>query len=164
MKKTSKTTSKTTNKITSKKSSKYTSKKSTKKSSKPASKKSSKNNSINQIIKNINSIKKKLSDKNIKENFWVICDRVDFKPLTKIIIKDNEEIKSIIRSIKELRDHLLDEKGEFYIGKKFANIKVQINTDILTKLTNLNYKGQINKSILLINSLKFTRVFGRFFL
>jgi hypothetical protein len=118
------------------------------------SKKNSKNNNINQIIKNINSIKKKLSDKNIKENFWVISDRVDFKPLTKIIIKDEDEIKSSIRSIKEIRDHLLDEKGEYYIGKKFANIKVQINSDILTKLTNLKYKGVINKAILIHKDFK----------
>jgi len=145
---TSKKTSKSSSKKTSKQGSKKTSKQGSKQTSKQGSKLGSKNNNINQIIKNINSIKKKLSDKNIRENFWVICDRVDFKPLTKIIIKNDEEVKSIIRSIKELRDHLLYEKGEFYIGKKFANIKVQIYTDILSKLTNLNYKGQINKSIL----------------
>jgi hypothetical protein len=145
-KKTSKITSKKTSKQNSKKTSKQTSKKNSKKTSKQTSKK--KSNNINQIIKNINSVKKKLDDKNIKENFWVICDRVDFKPLTKIILKDDEEIKSIIRSIKEIRDHLLDEKGEYYAGKKFANIKVQIHTDVLTKLTNLKYKGPINNSIL----------------
>jgi hypothetical protein len=150
---TSKTTSKITSKTTSKKISKKTSKKNSKQASKTTSK--SKSNNINQIIKNINSVKKKLTDKNIKENFWVICDRVDFKPLTKIIVKDNdEEIKSIIRSIKEIRDHLLDEKGEYYSGKKFANIKVQIHTDILTKLINLKYKGPINNSILLHKDFK----------
>ena len=56
--------------------------------------------------------------------FWVLADRIDFKPLIKTIIKNNEEIKNIIHSIKEIRDNLLDEKGEYYKGKKLASIKI----------------------------------------
>jgi hypothetical protein len=118
------------------------------------SKKSSskKNNSIKDIIKNITTFRNKLNEKNIKENFWVICDRADFKPLTKIIIKEDDEdeieIKTIIHSIKEIRDHILDEKGEYYKGKKMANLKVTFNNDIINKITKLKYKGVINNSIL----------------
>jgi hypothetical protein len=77
-----------------------------------------------------------------------LSDRADFKPLTKTIIKDDEEFKTIIHSIKELRDHLLDEKGEYYKGKKLASIKITFYEDIINKLEKLNYNGVINNSVL----------------
>jgi hypothetical protein len=164
-KKNSKTTSKTTSKTASKKKSKVTSKKNSKvaskKNSKVASKKNSKvtskvtskitskkGNTIKNIKKNVQTIKKKLEDKNMTNVFWVLSDRADFKPLIKTVIKDEEEIKTIIHSIKELRDHLLDEKGEYYKGKKLASIKITFNEDIINKLENLNYSGTLNNSIL----------------
>lgn len=157
-KKLSKKTSKLVSKKNSKKVSKKVSNKSIKqnsKNNKVPSKKTSKNVSINKnvnslknIKKNIQTLKKKLEDKNMTNVFWVISDRADFKPLTKIVIKDEEEIKTIIHSIKELRDHLLDEKGEYYKGKKLASIKINFIDDIVNKLDKLNFTGLLNNSIL----------------
>lgn len=134
--------------------SKINSKKSSKKISKQNSKKSSKNNSKNKnslknIKNNLMSIKKKLEEKKMTNVFWVLADRIDFKPLTKTIIRNDEEIKNIIHSIKEIRDNLLDEKGEYYKGKKLASVKINFNDDISNKLEKCNFKGFLNNSILL---------------
>jgi len=105
-------------------------------------------NSLKNIKKNIFIIKKKLEEKNMTNIFWVISDRADFKPLTKIIIKKDEEIKTIIHSIKELRDNFLDEKGEYYKGKKMASIKIIFYDDIVNELNKINFNGFLNDSML----------------
>ena len=150
----SKKNSKVASKINSKKSSKIPSKQISKQNSKQNSKKTSKNNSKNKnslknIKNNLMSIKKKLEEKKMTNVFWVLADRIDFKPLMKIIIKNDEEIKNIIHSIKEIRDNLLDEKGEYYKGKKLASIKINFNDDITNKLEKCKFKGLLNNSILL---------------
>ena len=154
-KKPSKISSKPLNKIYSKKSSKNSSKKSSKQISKISNKKQSnkinglKNtNTLKNIKKNILSVKKKLEEKKMTNIFWVLAERADFKPLTKTTIKDDEEIKTIIHSIKELRDNLLEEKGEYYKGKKLASIKIIFVSDTLNKLEKINYNGLLNNSIL----------------
>jgi hypothetical protein len=150
-KKPSKKTSKISSKISSKKQSKSSSKEPSKKISKQSSKNSSKiknGNTLKSIKKNIHMIKNKFEDKDMTNIFWILADRADFKPLTKTIIKGDEEIKTIIHSIKELRDHLLDEKGEYYKGKKLASIKITFYNDIINKLEKLNYNGPLNNSIL----------------
>lgn len=131
---------------------KQNSKKSSKQSSKKPSKKSNiklKNvNSLKNIKNNITLIKNKLEDKNMTNVFWVLADRADFKPLTKTIIRNDEEIKTVIHSIKELRDHLLDEKGEYYKGKKLASIKITFHEDVINKMHKTNYNGFLNNAIL----------------
>jgi hypothetical protein len=87
----------------------------------------------------------------------VIVDRFDFKPLTKIVIKKNEEVKSIIHSIKEIKDNLLNEKGEYYKNKKFASIKITFDIDTFNKLKKTTYSGLLNKSILLHKDYKFIK-------
>jgi len=142
----SKKNSKVASKINSKKSSKIPSKQNSKKTSKNNSKNK---NSLKNIKKNLMSIKKKLEEKKMTNVFWVLADRIDFKPLMKITIKNDEEIKNIIHSIKEIRDNLLDEKGEYYKGKKLASIKINFNDDITNKLEKCNFTGLLNNSILL---------------
>lgn len=172
-KKNSKVSSKITNKINSKKPSNISSKKQSKVSSKVNSKISSKNpskissktpskvsskkcsiinkkiNSLKNIKNNLSSVKKKLEEKKMTNVFWVLADRIDFKPLTKITIKDDEENRSVIHSIKEIRDNLLDEKGEYYKGKKLASVKITFYEDVINKLEKINYKGFLNNSILI---------------
>jgi hypothetical protein len=150
----SKTTSKQNSKNTSKQNSKNTSKQNSKNTSKKTSIKNKKEpkiknaHSFRNIKKNITLIKNKLEDKNLSNVFWVLADRADFKPLTKTVIRDDEEIKTIIHSIKELRDHMLDEKGEYYKGKKLASIKITIYEDVINKMEKSNYNGFINNTIL----------------
>ena len=100
------------------------------------------NYTLEQIKKNLVSFNKKIISKNMNNNFWVIADRSDFKPLKKINIKNNKEIKTNIHSIKEIRDNILDIKGEYYKDKKFADIKITINVEILEKINIINeYKN-----------------------
>jgi hypothetical protein len=157
-KKSSKTASKQPSKTASKQPSKTASKQPSKRPSKTTSKRpSKKGNTIKNIKKNVQTIKKKLEDKNMTNIFWVLSDRADFKPLIKTIIKDEEEFKTIIHSIKELRDHLLDEKGEYYKGKKLASIKITFNEDIINKLEKLKYSGTLNNSILVHKDFTFIK-------
>ncbi len=69
------------------------------------------NYTLEQIKKNLTTFNKKLINKNLNTNFWVIADRADFKPLKKITIIKKKEIKTNIHSIKEIKDNILDEKG-----------------------------------------------------
>jgi hypothetical protein len=144
----SKAGSKVVSKAGSKVVSKVVSKAGSKSGSKVGSKTNKKTNNIKQIKKNLESIKLKLEEKNMIDNFWVITDRSDFKPLTKIMTKDGDDVRTIIHSIKEIRDHILDDKGEYYKGKKLSNIKIIFNNDILTKLNKINYNGVLNNVIL----------------
>ena len=48
-----------------------------------------------------------------------------------------------------MKDNLLDEKGEYYKGKKLASIKITFHNDIVNKLENINYNGFLNNSLLL---------------
>ena len=107
------------------------------------------NYTLEQIKKNLTTFNKKIINKNLNTNFWVIADRADFKPLKKITIIKKKEIKTNIHSIKEIKDNILDEKGEYYKDKKFAEIKIIIDDDILSKTDNIReYKHIKNKIIL----------------
>jgi hypothetical protein len=118
------------------------------------------NYTLEQIQKNLLQFYKKLVNKNLHTNFWVIADRVDFKPLKKSIIIKKKDTKTLIHSIKEIRENLLDEKGEYYKDKKFAEIKITMNENILSKINDIRqYKNIKNKilfsvyiTIYLINS------------
>jgi hypothetical protein len=147
-KKRSKNTNKKESKISSKKNSKVKSKINSKTNKKLQSKIKN-SHTMRNIKKNIISIKKKLEDKKMTNVFWVLAERSDFKPLTKTVIKNNEEIKNIIHSMKEIRDNLLDEKGEYYKNKKLASIKISFHEDVINKLEKSNYNGFLNDSILL---------------
>lgn len=106
------------------------------------------NYTLEQIQKNLLLFYKKLVDKNLHSNFWVIADRVDFKPLKKSIKTKNKEIKTNIHSIKEIRENLLDEKGEYYKDKKFAEIKITMNENTLGKINNIRQYKNIKDKIL----------------
>jgi hypothetical protein len=102
---------------------------------------------IGNIQKNINTIKHKLEEKDMINIFWVIADRSDFRPLTRIM-NDKYETKTVIHSVKELRDNLLDEKGEYYKGKKIASIHINFDDTVINKLDKIQHGGIINKSLL----------------
>ena len=66
--------------------------------------------SLTQIKKNLTSFYKKITDKNMDENFWIIADRSDFQPLKRIIksqIKTKSNAFSII-------DHKLENQKSIY--------------------------------------------------
>jgi hypothetical protein len=168
------------------------------------------NYSLAQIKKNLSQFYKKILDKNLDENFWIIADRSDFQPLKRIIksqirantrlankkknsktgskkvskkgskagskkgskagskkgskvgsragskigskLGSRQLIKKVnIHSIKELKDHFLEGKGEYYKEKKFANIKITMNESILEKISDIkNYKDIKNEPIITV--------------
>lgn len=108
-----------------------------------------KNYTLQQIKKNLTKFNNKIIDKKLDSNFWIIVDRSDFKPIKRIINIKNKELKVNIHSIKEIRDNILDEKGEYYKDKKFADIKITIFEDILEQIDNIKeYKNLKNKILL----------------
>jgi hypothetical protein len=107
------------------------------------------NYTLEQIQKNLLTFNKKIISKNLNTNFWIIADRADFKPLKKIDTIKKKEIKTNIRSIKEIRDNILEEKGEYYKDKKFSEIKINVDEDILSKVNDIRqYKNIKNKIIM----------------
>ena len=110
------------------------------------------NNTLEQIQKNLLSFNKKIIAKNLNSNFWVIADRADFKPLKKVMIIKKKEIKSNIHSIKEIKDNILDKKGEYYKDKKFAEIKINLDESVLSKVNDIRqYKNIKNKNLLSVD-------------
>jgi hypothetical protein len=110
------------------------------------------NYTLEQIQKNLLLFYKKLVNKNLHTNFWIIADRVDFKPLKKSVIVKKKETKTNIHSIKEIRENLLDEKGEYYKDKKFAEIKITMDENILSKINDIRqYKTIKNKVLFSVN-------------
>jgi hypothetical protein len=110
------------------------------------------NYTLEQIQKNLMLFNKKIVNKNLDTNFWVIADRADFKPLKKSIVIKKKEIKTNIHSIKEIKENILDDKGEYYKDKKFAEIKITIDEDILPKINNIRqYKYIKNKIIISVH-------------
>lgn len=107
------------------------------------------NYTLEQIQKNLISFNKKIIDKNLNSNFWVIADRADFKPLKKISLNKKKENKLNIHSIKEVRENILDQKGEYYKDKKFAEIKIVMNEEILSKINKIQQYKNIKNKILL---------------
>lgn len=109
------------------------------------------NYTLEQIQKNLLLFNNKLINKNLHYNFWVIADRSDFKPLQKIY-NSKKKSKMIIHSIQEIRDNILKDKGEYYKDKKFAEIKIFIDQEILKKMNDITeYKNIKNKIILFIH-------------
>ena len=102
-----------------------------------------------QIYKNLIKLNKRIINNNMGINFWVIADRADFKPLKKVQIIKKKEIKINIHSIKEIKDNILYEKEEYYKGKKFAEIKVLLNDNILSKVNDISQYKKIKNKILL---------------
>jgi hypothetical protein len=106
------------------------------------------NYTLEQIQKNLLLFYKKLVNKNLHSNFWIIADRADFKPLKKTTIIKKKETKTNIHSIKEIRENLLDEKGEYYKDKKFAEIKITMDENILSKINDIKEYKKIKNKIL----------------
>lgn len=115
------------------------------------------NYTLEQIQKNLLAFNKKIVSKNLNTNFWVIADRADFKPLKKEIKKKNTQktkskSKPNIHSIKEIRDNILEEKGEYYKDKKFAEIKIDLDEKILEKVNDIKqYKNIKDKTLLSVS-------------
>ncbi len=112
------------------------------------------NYTLEQIQKNLKIFNKKMISKNMNTNFWVIADRADFKPLKKNSEKktQNNKVKTNIHSIKEIRDNILEKKGEYYKDKKFAEIKIDLDEKILSKIDNIKqYKNIKNKTLLSVH-------------
>lgn len=109
------------------------------------------NFTLAQIHKNLSLFYKKILAKKLMSNFWVIADRADFKPLKmkKINVGKKKEIISNIHSIKEIRDNILSVKGEYYKDKKFAEIKINIDSELLDKINDITQYKNIKKKIIM---------------
>jgi hypothetical protein len=107
------------------------------------------NYTLEQIQKNLILFYKKLIKKNLHSNFWVIADRVDFKPLKKISINKKNENKTNIHSIREIRENILDDKKEYYKNKKFSEIKITMDENILSKINDIKEYKNIKNTIIL---------------
>lgn len=110
-----------------------------------------KNYTLNEIKFNLENFNHKLINKDLKDNFWIIADRIDFKPLTKDIVVNKKIIKKNINTIKDIKEIYLGEKWEYYKEKKFAQIHVFIDEELLTNLEKSIYKNIKNKIILSVN-------------
>lgn len=86
---------------------------------------------IKDIKKNILNFYNKLKAKNMDISFWIIADRMDFKPLSYHSIKT--DTRRIIRSMSDVSKYYLV-KPEYYKNKKFVNITINIDFKMLTKL------------------------------
>ncbi len=111
-----------------------------KKSSKNTSKKSSKTQSKNTSKKTSKKSSKKSSKK---------MSRLGSK-------KTKPQPKVNIHSIKELKDNFLSGKEEYYKDKKFANIKITVNENVLNKVSDIkNYKDIKDEVILTVHVIVF---------
>lgn len=88
---------------------------------------------MNDIINNIKKFQLYLKNKDMQQ-FWIIKNRTDFKPLKKIITVKNNKVKTNIHSINELNNDFLKDKGQYYIGKNFVNIKISFNNNVINKI------------------------------
>jgi len=77
------------------------------------------------IYNNLQKFIKKINTKNLS-NFWIISERSDFKAL-----KDSSN--NLITEISDII-YLLKDKFDYYINKKFINIKIKFNDIIIQKL------------------------------
>ena len=107
------------------------------------------NYTLEQIHKNLIQFNKKICSMGLDSNFWIIADRSDFKPLKKINIEKKKEIKTNIHSIKEIKDNLLKIKGEYYKNKKFSEIKIVLDTNILDKVNDIRQYINIKNKVIL---------------
>jgi hypothetical protein len=78
-----------------------------------------------QIKKNLITFQKKLKHKNMDDNFWVIADRADFKPLQKI--KKNSKTNSSISSKKIKVSKKTSKKTSNKISKKQSKKTFKLN-------------------------------------
>jgi hypothetical protein len=94
--------------------------------------------SYSKIYNNFQKFINKINNKKL-DNFWIISDRSDFKPL-----KDNDN--NIITKTSNIT-HLLHNKFDYYINKKFINIKIKFNSILIQKFKNLQNwnKFEFNK-------------------
>jgi hypothetical protein len=103
---------------------------------------------LQKIKLNILKFIKKINDKNMEPNFWIIMDRSDFKPLKKVVKKEKQNI----HSLNEVTEHIINKKTEYYKNKKFAEIKINFHKNIIDQCDDIiNYKKIKNKPIITIN-------------
>lgn len=105
-----------------------------------------------QYIKlNILKFMKKVNDKQLYPNFWIIVDRADFKPLKKSVKKGKLITKNNIHSLKEVSDIIIKKKAEYYKNKKFGEIKIKFNNNVIENCDDIkSYKNNKLKPIITI--------------
>ncbi len=96
---------------------------------------------INDIKKNIENIKKKINNKQINNDFWVIVDRVDFKPLVK-----NNVNNTNVNNVKS--------KKQKFKTKTKTKTKTKSKTKTKTKTKNIINKTKNDKIIHSISEIK----------
>lgn len=107
---------------------------------------------LEQIQHNLTLFHNKITDKSLDVNFWINAERADFKPLKKTTIVKKKEIQTNIHSIKEIRQHVLNVKKEYYANKKFANITIDLDTNTIEQLNDVTkYKILKTKKILSVH-------------
>jgi len=100
---------------------------------------------LRKIIKN-KSNSKKISKKQSKKTSKKQSKKTSKKTSKKLSQKVTQPL---IHSIKELKDNFLDGRSEYYKDKQFANIKVNLNENILDSLDNIREYKNISDEILL---------------
>ncbi len=107
---------------------------------------------LKRIIKSTIKTKGKAGSKKNSKTGSKAGSKKNSKAGSKLGSKTNTIKKVNIHSIKELKDHFLEAKGEYYKDKKFANIKITVDESILSKLGDIkNYKNIKNEPILTVH-------------
>lgn len=99
---------------------------------------------IEETLSNIKSLQTKLKNKNRNKGFWVIATRSDFRPLKKVTIVGSKKQSETVVRIGDIREHLLEGKEKYFIGKKFAYINFGFDNDFL-KLSSEEIKKNYSK-------------------
>lgn len=102
---------------------------------------------LQHIKLNIFKFIKKIKDKGLEPNFWIIVDRSDFKPLKKITTRNKIVYKHVIHSINEIVENY-----DNYKNKKFAEIKIKFHDNIIKICDDIkSYKKIKTKPIITIH-------------
>ena len=84
----------------------------------------SKMNNLSLIKKKLLDIQSQLKKRRMDDDFWVLADRTDFKPLIKVVTDDSNVEKSAVKTKNEINEHLLSLNPEKYKNSHFSVKKV----------------------------------------
>ena len=105
---------------------------------------------LNDVKKNLLSIQTKLEKKDMDDQFWVIADRNDFKPIKKLVVGKGKETKTIVKKKEDIVKHMLENNTK-YANKHFAKINIWFNDNLLENLENQTISDSKDKDILSIS-------------